>query len=143
MIPTISPPAESFDQKIERAVKRSDVFAFLISPDSVAQGRYTLTELSFARRKWPNPSGRVLPVMIRKTSPEQIPPYLKAVTILEPRGNIAAETSAAVDNMKVGRRPNPWLVGPRLAPVLFARRVLFWVLQALLQAQTSFKLLLR
>lgn len=92
----------SYDRKIEDAVKDSDILIFLISPDSVAERRYTLTELRFAREKWPHPSGRVLPVMVRKTPLEQVPSYLKAVTILEPAGNIAAETSAAVNKMHAG-----------------------------------------
>ena len=93
------PPGESYDQRIERAVDDSEIFIFLISPDSVAECRYTLTELNFARR-WPDVNGRVLPVIARKTPLEQVPSYLKAVTILEPAGNIAAETSAAVDEMR-------------------------------------------
>ena len=93
------PPGESYDQRIERAVDDSEIFIFLISPDSVAEGRYTLTELNFARRRWPDVNGRVLPVIARKTPLEQVPSYLKAVTILELAGNIAAETSAAGDEM--------------------------------------------
>lgn len=93
------PPGESFDQQIERAINDSNIFIFLISPDSIAEGRYTLTELTFARHKWQSPSNRVLPVMARKTPREQVPSYLKAVTILEPQGSIAAETSAAVEGM--------------------------------------------
>jgi hypothetical protein len=46
--------------------------------------------------------------MVRKTPLEQVPSYLKAVTILEPAGNITAETSAAVDKMRAGGRP--WLI---------------------------------
>jgi hypothetical protein len=101
------PAGASYDQQIERAVIDSEILIFLISPDSVAEGRYTLTELLFARRKWPDPKGRVLPVMARKTSLDLVPPYLKAVTILEPVGNIAAETSAAVSKM----RPEPTRIG--------------------------------
>jgi len=93
------PPGQSYDQQIERAVKESDAFIFLISPHSVAPGRYTLTELSFARRKWQDPQGRVLPVIAKKTPLDDVPSYLKAVTILEPLGNITAETSAAVDDL--------------------------------------------
>jgi hypothetical protein len=93
------PSGGSYDQQIERAIKGCDIFVFLISPDSVAEGRYTLAELAFARKKWLHPDGRVLPIMARKTPLEQVPPYLKAVTILEPAGNIAAETGAAVDAM--------------------------------------------
>jgi hypothetical protein len=106
------PPGESFNQQIERGVNESDIFIFLISPDSVAEGRYTLTELMFARHKWRSPNNRVLPLMARKTPRERVPTYLKAVTILEPEGNVAAETSAAVDKM---RPRNPWqLIAPRL-----------------------------
>ena len=95
------PPGESFDQQIERAINNSDIFVFLISPHSIVEGRYTLTELTFARRKWQNPNNRILPVMTRKTPREQVPSYLKAVTILEPQGNVAAETSAAVERMRL------------------------------------------
>jgi len=94
------PPGESYDQQIARAVKSSGILIFLVSPESVAEGRYTLTELRFARQKWPDPSGHVLPVMVRKTPGGQVPPYLKAVTILEPAGNIIAETSATLDRMR-------------------------------------------
>jgi hypothetical protein len=96
------PPGDSYDHRIERAVRSSDAFIFLISPASVASGRYTLTELSYARRRWPSPAGRVLPVVIRKTSMDDIPSYLKAVTLLEPLGNITAETSAAIDDLGLG-----------------------------------------
>ena len=98
------PPGGSYDQQIESAVNNSDVFVFLVSPDSVAEGRYTLTELMFARRKWPDPNGRVLPVMVRNTPLEYVPPYLRAVSILEPIGNITAEASSAVDNMRPTKR---------------------------------------
>jgi len=94
---------EGFDKSIEQAVNKSNIFIFLISPQSVAEGRYTLTELTFARQKWPSPSGHVLPVRVRTTSRDQIPSYLKAVTILEPHGNVAAETSAKVDQMGGGQ----------------------------------------
>lgn len=69
---------------------------FLISPDSVASGRYTLSELELAKEKWSHPRDRVLPVMVRPTPKEGIPPYLKAVTILHPRGSAAAEVTSAV-----------------------------------------------
>ena len=37
------PPGESFDARIQAAVEDSDLFVFLITPDSVTPGRYTLT----------------------------------------------------------------------------------------------------
>lgn len=53
-----------------------------------------------ARRKWPTPAGRVLPVMISETSFETIPPYLKAVTVLHPKGSVAAEVAAEVEALR-------------------------------------------
>ena len=96
------PPGDSFDMRVESAISKSDFMVFLISPESVTRGRYTLTEMGFARSKWPNPSMRVLPVMAAPTPLENVPNYLKAVTILEPEGNIAAETRAAVDRILQG-----------------------------------------
>jgi len=47
------PPRESFDLRIKQSPRFSDLFIFLVSPESVSKGRYTLTELTFARQKWP------------------------------------------------------------------------------------------
>jgi hypothetical protein len=120
------PAGESFDQQIESAVEESDIFIFLISPESVAEGHYTLTELTFARRKWQNPSGRVLPVMARKTPLEQIPSYLKAVTILEPLGNITAETSAAVEHIRPPKPPILRSIAGGIAVLCAAIAVIWW-----------------
>jgi hypothetical protein len=93
------PAGGNFDERIERAIAASDLFVFLISPESVAKGRYTLTELSYARMKWPDPTECVLPVMLVETPLEKVPGYLKGVTILEPAGNVAAETAAAIGRL--------------------------------------------
>lgn len=45
------PVADSFDEQISLAIDTSDVLIFLISPEAVTPGRYTLTELVFARKK--------------------------------------------------------------------------------------------
>lgn len=81
---------EDFSAKIRAEIMKCNLFIFLISPDSVSRSSYALTELNFARERWNHPEGHVLPVMIRETSYELIPPYLKAVSILEPEGNVAA-----------------------------------------------------
>jgi hypothetical protein len=84
---------ENFNSCIQRYIKKSDLLVFLISPDSVAKSSYTLTELKLARQKWPHPEGHLLPVMIRQTNYDLIPQYLKAVSILEPEGNLGADVS--------------------------------------------------
>lgn len=97
------PAGLGYDDLIRKAINRSQLLIFIISPESIAAGRYTLTELAFARRRWPSPHGRVLPVRIRPTPMENIPPYLKAVTILEPSGNTATEVAEAVSALNRGR----------------------------------------
>jgi hypothetical protein len=93
------PPAESYDDRIRRGLQKSDGLVFLVSPESVAPGAYTLTELELARERWKKPSGHVLPVMVAPTPYDDIPEYLKAVTVLEPKGNVVAEAAAKVERM--------------------------------------------
>jgi hypothetical protein len=93
------PPGADFNSRIRKAIDESDAFIFLISPNSVRPGGYALTELGFAKAKWRKPWGAVLPVMIAPTDHSLIDAYLTAVTILEPKGNAAAEIAAAVQNL--------------------------------------------
>lgn len=94
------PAGGDFHSRIRSEIAESDLLIFLISPDSVTGGSYALTELKFAREKWAHPKGRVLPVMVRQTEFALIPKYLSAVTVLEPEGNIAAETARAVEALR-------------------------------------------
>jgi hypothetical protein len=86
--------------RIRKAVETSEAFVFLISPQSVASGCYTLTELKYARDRWPDPQGKVLPVMVEKTDYGEIPAYLKSVTVLEPEGNVPAEIAAEISKWR-------------------------------------------
>ncbi len=98
------PAGDTYEDQIEKAIARSSLFIFLISPESVSDGRFTRTELLIARKKWASAKKRVLPVMIQPTPMEDVPNYLKTVTILEPEGSIPAETASAVQ-----RIAQPWL----------------------------------
>lgn len=91
------PAGDDYHARIRKSVESSDAFIFLISSSSVAPGCYALTELKYARQKWPDPRQRVLPVMLERTKYEQIPNYLRAVTVLEPEGNVAAEVAAELE----------------------------------------------
>ncbi len=98
-------PGESYNAEIRKAIEDSQLFVFLISPHSVTEGRYTLTELEFAEHRWSRPWGHVLSVMATSTQKADIPPYLRAGTILQPSGNAAATVAAVVHRM-----PRPgWL----------------------------------
>lgn len=122
------PPGQSYDERIQKAVNKSSVFIFLISPQSVQEGRYTLTELHFASQKWPNPHKSVLPVMVARTEFNALPDYLKAVTVLQPHGNLAAEVSAAVASL-TNSGPRIMLAAGAAALVIFVIGVLIYVNQ--------------
>src|SRR5688500_12587282 len=93
-----------YDQAIARAIGESDLFAFFITPASVQSGRYTLTELGLAERRWPHAGGRVLPVMVKPTDIATIPAYLRAVHILTPRGGIVAAPVHPLPRLEHGGR---------------------------------------
>jgi hypothetical protein len=94
------PSGDSFDDRIRRAIRQSDVFLCFLTPEFVTAGRYTLSELEIAKQKWPSPAGHVLPVRLQEVPIEAVPAYLRAVTILDPRGNLAADVIAAISGVK-------------------------------------------
>lgn len=99
------PPGGDYNSRIRQAMDDSDLFIFLISPDSTSENAYALTELKFAEDRWPHPKDALLPVMARATPYETIPNYLKAVTVLEAQGNLAAEVAAWVNKKQKGLNP--------------------------------------
>lgn len=109
------PPGKTYEGQIRDAIESSDLFVCLLSPEAVDSGRFTLTELAWARKKWGTADEHVLPVMVKKTDLSDVPNYLKSVTILEPMGNVAAEVTAAVDDLV--RPPKASYLVPRLAAI--------------------------
>jgi len=103
------PPAEGYHAAIRQAIDRSGLFVFLVSPESLEASSYATTELGLARKRWHDPSGHVLPVIVRQTPTSQIPAYLSAVTVLEASGNLVAEVLAIVANIARSRR-RKWFV---------------------------------
>jgi hypothetical protein len=104
---------QSYDGKIERAVHSADLFIFLLSPEAIEPGRYTMSELGYAQQRWPNPDRYVLPVMVRAVDLNNVPDYLRAVTFLRPRGNLVADVCSAVDRMLA--RSVTWSIARRFA----------------------------
>jgi hypothetical protein len=96
---------ENYHQVIREQIDAADLLVFLISPDSVQAGAYTLSELRMAEERWASPAGHVIPVMLEPTPLASVPAYLRAVTIFQPKGNAAAEIAAHVARLgRVGRR---------------------------------------
>ena len=56
----------AYNKEIEKQIRNSELMVFLATNESLEPGRYTLTELDQAQKRWPNPSGRVLPVVPTK-----------------------------------------------------------------------------
>jgi hypothetical protein len=98
---------ENYHQVIRAQVAEADLLVFLISPDSIRAGAYTLSELRMAEERWASPAGHIVPVMLEPTALASIPAYLRAVSIFEPKGNAAAEIAAHV--ARLARRRRPWL----------------------------------
>ncbi len=100
------PAGSDYHERIQWAIKRCDVFVFVASPASLTAGRFTLTELKFARERWPSPVDHVLPVVLQGTKPTELPQYLQATTALCITGNPAAEVRASLEAMlgKLQRR---------------------------------------
>ncbi len=123
-------PASAFDAELRQAVMGCDLFLFLVSPDSVAATRYTLTELQAAQRRWPNPVGRVLPVMAAETPTLSIPPYLAQLNILrtraEPVEEVARAAAAMLGALRSSAVPRAVLFGLALLSMLVALGLPTW-----------------
>ncbi len=76
------PPGQEFHAHIRQAIEAADLFIFLVSPDSISEGSYTLAGLEIARKTWDTPGGRVLPVLVRFLRPTLTPPAGKEVRSL-------------------------------------------------------------
>jgi sulfatase modifying factor 1 len=86
------PAGEEFHNRIRAAIEDSQLFLFLISPNAIDAGSYTLTELDIAEKA----NVRRLPVALGKLDVGQLPAALKAVTFLESDGNLPAAVAAEV-----------------------------------------------
>jgi hypothetical protein len=108
------PAGNSFEDSIRKAVNRCNLLVFLISPQSVKKhnggGKYTLTELKYARERWPAPSGHVLPIIVEKTPLNDIPGYLRSVSLFEAEGDLSAEAVAEVSKIAKRRRIKAYLL---------------------------------
>ncbi|MCP5255879.1 MAG: CHAT domain-containing protein, partial [Zoogloeaceae bacterium] len=113
------PAGASFDDRIRSAIDSCELFVFLIAPESVAEGHYTRTEVKIAARKWPTPGWHVLPVQVAETPLAEVPAYLRALTIMQAEGNLAAEVVLEVEDRvraNTGAPPAPQPQSPTSEP---------------------------
>jgi len=93
----------NYEQIIENEIKRSNIFLFLASSASLSEGRFTWTELRIAEDTRPVAENHVLPVILDETKVEELPAYLRSVSVLKPVGDVAAETAIAVQGLSKDR----------------------------------------
>ena len=104
-----SPVAATLRSQIEN----SDLFVFLVSPDSLRNESYALTELGWAKDRWPDPAGHVLPVLVEPVAADSVDPYLDLVNRLEIRGSFVVGVCDAVKRLLFRHGP-----GQRLTHLL-------------------------
>lgn len=98
------PAGEEFHGRIRAAIERADLVVFLLGPEALDAGSYTLNEIEIAEKSLRSPSGRVLPVLVRPTPLDSIPTFLRAVTLLQTPGNLTAAVADAVHRIAHARR---------------------------------------
>ena len=108
------PPGGDYHARIRSAIAECDLFIFLISPESIKAGKFTLTELKFARERWPSPVGRVLSVNLHNLAANKLPPYSSAATHVSVAGSPSSEVRAAVDNVLLAPARIRYVVPPLL-----------------------------
>ena len=113
------PAGEEFHARIRRGIEGSDLLVFLVSPRALDAGSYTLIELAIAEKAWASPAGRILPVLLERVDPRELPPLLRAVTFLETDGHVPAAVSDAVHRIRQARRRKRlWKVAIGMVPAV-------------------------
>lgn len=119
---------EAFHEAIRQAVVAADLFIFVVAPESLRDEGYARAELALAQNKWPRPAGHVLPVVVAPVDMAQMPPYLTAVTLLEPQGDAVASTLAAV--ARLNRTPaRRWAVRGAVGALALLALAATWAVQ--------------
>src|SRR5919106_2351629 len=86
------PAGDEYHNRIREAIQNSHLFIFLLSPNAVDAGSYTLEELSIAEKA----GSKLLPVVLREPPIDQVPASIRAVTFHQPAGNLVASVAAEV-----------------------------------------------
>jgi sulfatase modifying factor 1 len=86
------PAGDEYHNRIRKAIQKSHLFIFLLSPNALDADSYTLEELSIAEKG----GVKLLPVVLREPAMDQIPASIKNVTFHRPAGNLAASVAAEV-----------------------------------------------
>lgn len=93
---------EQFHTALKELILDSDYFIFLISPDSISDNSYCLTELEYAEERWTQNEKGFIPVMIEEVETAHLPGILRQSNFLRPKGNVTAEVVAEILSQEQG-----------------------------------------
>jgi len=120
------PAGEEFHVRIRQAIERSHVFVILLTPQALDAGSYTLSELAIADRTFKRASGRLLPVLVQSIDYSAMPALVKAVTVLEPSGDLASAVVEAVHRLALARRNRLALIGAGVLSAFALAALVVW-----------------
>jgi hypothetical protein len=89
---------EEYNFNIIDSIRQSDFSILLLSPDFFSENSFCKTELKIIQSNWPAPKDKIFPVMAREISFDQLPNYIKSVTILKIQGNLIAEVVQVIQD---------------------------------------------
>jgi WD40 repeat protein len=77
---------EAFEDAIERGIEQADNVVYLLSPDSL-NSQYCQQELKYALSL----NKRIIPLLVRETPPERMPPLLRGLQYIDLTDNVREE----------------------------------------------------
>jgi len=77
---------EAFEDAIERGIEQADNVVYLLSPDSL-KSEYCQQELEYALLL----NKRIIPILVRETPPERMPPVLRGLHYIDLTDNVREE----------------------------------------------------
>jgi len=77
---------EAFEDAIERGIEQADNVVYLLSPDSL-NSQYCQQELEYALLL----NKRIIPILVRETPPERMPPVLRGLHYIDLTDNVREE----------------------------------------------------
>lgn len=95
------PASAEYNDRIRSAIDEADRFVFIASKQALEPGKFTLTELQFAKQRWPAPQGKVVPVLVNDgVKVSDLPVYVRSVSVMTVQGNAVAEIVDAVQKTR-------------------------------------------
>jgi hypothetical protein len=89
-------PGQPYFREIRQQIDASDLFVCLLSRDALKPRSYVLFEIDYASKRKPALPPLPVDVGLEREDYQQIPAYLRGVSILQPSGNVAAHVEAEV-----------------------------------------------